>query len=134
MNKEDHPKDLVILRGIPGSGKSSFAELLGTKAICTADDYHVRDGVYDWKPKNIKIAHEWCQRKCRRFMENDVNKIVIANTNTTVKELQPYMDMANRFGYKIYSVIVENRHGSKNVHDVPEATLLKMKNRFDIKL
>ena len=31
-------KSLIILRGLPGSGKSSLASLL-TKAICSADDY-----------------------------------------------------------------------------------------------
>ena len=127
-------KILIIVRGIPGSGKSSFSELLGTKAICTADDYHVRNGIYEWKPERIGTAHDWCQRKCRRFMKKQVERIVIANTSTTVRELQPYMDLARQFGYIVYSVIVENRHGGVNIHCVPEATLEKMKTRFDIKL
>lgn len=127
-------KILIIVRGIPGSGKSSFAELLGTKAICTADDYHVRNGVYDWKGEKIGAAHDWCQRKCRRFMKKQIGRIVIANTSTTVRELQPYMDLARQFGYMVYSVVVENRHGSVNIHCVPEQTLEKMKRRFDIML
>jgi len=31
-------------------------------------------------------------------------------------------------------VIVENRHGGENEHDVPEETLKKMLDRFSIKL
>jgi predicted kinase len=127
-------KDLIILRGIPGSGKSTFAQFLGTKAICCTDDYITRNGVYCWKPETIDISHEWCKRKCRRFMEKNINRIVIANTNTTEKEMQPYVDLAQQFSYKIYFIIVENRHDGINIHNVPEETLNKMKNRFSIHL
>jgi len=127
-NKDKH---LIIVRGIPGSGKSSFASLLG-RAICTADDWHIRKGVYDWKPENVGKAHDWCQRKCRRFMKAGIERIIIANTSTTKKEFNPYIQMAKHYGYKVYSVITENRHGGESLHEVPETTLEKMKNRFEI--
>ena len=126
-------KTLIILRGIPGSGKTSFASFLG-KAVCCADDYFVHDGEYKWKAEDIGKAHGWCQRKCRRFMKAQLEQIVVANTNTTEREMQPYMDLARQFGYMVYSVIVENRHGNASVHGVPEATLDKMKARFSIEL
>ena len=128
-------KSLIIIRGIPGAGKTSFAKMLGTKAICTADDYHTsRDGVYNWKPENISKAHFWCQKKCMRFMQIGVEKVVVANTSTTEEEMTPYFVMAKVFGYKVFSVIIENRHEGKDNHDVPEATIEKMKNRFSVKL
>jgi predicted kinase len=123
-------KILIILRGLPGSGKSSFAELLGTKAICCADDYVTRNGIYNWKPETIGASHDWSQRKCRRFMKAQVERIVVANTSTSARELKPYMDLARQFGYKVFSVVVENRHGGVNVHNVPDATLEKMKERL----
>lgn len=125
---------LIILRGLPGAGKNSFAELLGTKAICCADDYVTRNGVYNWKPTTVGASHDWCQRKCRRFMKACTERIVIANTSTTEKEMKPYLDLAKEFGYRVFSVVVENRHGGINVHNVPEETLEKMRNRFDIKI
>jgi predicted kinase len=126
-------KVLIIVRGIPGSGKTSFASFLG-KAICCADDYYVHDGEYKWKAEDIGKAHGWSQRKCRRFMKAQVETVIIANTNTTEREMQPYMDLARQFGYMVYSIIVENRHGNESVHGVPEATLEKMRGRFDVKL
>lgn len=125
---------LIIVRGLPGSGKSTFANLLGTKAICTADDYHTHKGVYNWTPEKVKDAHAWCQRKARRFMKARVERIVVANTSTQEWELAPYYDMARKAGYKVFSVIVENRHNGQNIHNVPEETLEKMANRFEIKL
>ena len=126
--------ELIIVRGLPGSGKSTFAELLGTKAICCADDYFVRDGEYKWTPEKIKDAHQWCQRKCRRFMDARVERIVIANTSTQEWEMKTYYDLAKKHGYMVHSVIVENRHNGQNIHNVPEEALERMQNRFDIKL
>lgn len=111
-----------------------MAQSLSIRAICCADDYFVRNGVYAWKADSIGIAHAWCQRKCRRFMKAQVQRIVIANTLTTERELQPYVDLARQFNYMLVSLVVENRHGNTNVHNVPEATLEKMKARFQIKL
>jgi predicted kinase len=127
-------KVLTILRGLPGCGKSTFAKNIGTKAICCADDYHMHNNLYDWKAINSTKAHEWCQRKCKRFMKIGANHIVIANTNTTEKEMKIYTYLAECFGYTVFSVIVENRHNGVNIHNVPEKTLEKMKNRFSIKL
>ena len=57
-------KILIIVRGVPGCGKSTFAELLVPQyAICTADDHHIKDGVYVWKPENIAMSHTRCQEK-----------------------------------------------------------------------
>jgi hypothetical protein len=48
--------------------------------------------------------------------------------------MQPYFDLAERYGYRVYSLIVENRHGGVNEHGVPEDKLEIMKNRFEISL
>ena len=135
-------KTLTIIRGIPGSGKSSFAEYVTNYAnmlennitICSADDFFINeDGEYIWDSLKIREAHEWCRNKCKESME--VGKdVIIANTTTTNKELKPYLSLAEKYEYKVFSVIVENRHGNDDVHSVPKETLEKMRNRFSIKL
>lgn len=119
-------KDLIILRGVSGSGKSTVALLFDTKAICCADDYHVKNGEYKWDVNNLKKAHEWCQRKCVKHMKRNTSKIVIANTNTKESEMKPYLEYAEKYGYRVFTLIVENRHGNKNVHNVPESIVNKM--------
>jgi predicted kinase len=123
-------KILYILRACPGAGKSTFAKTLGTKAICTADDYMMHDGKYNWSYDNAYKAHKWCQRKCMKFMRANAERIVIANTNTTEKDMLPYSTMAELFGYKVFYIVIENRHNGVNEHNVPKETLENMKNRL----
>ena len=126
-------KILIIVRGIPGCGKSTFAKLL-SEHICTADDFHMKDGEYKWTAERVGLAHTWCQKKCEGFMKEGYTPVVVANTSTTKKELKPYYDLAIGYGYKVFSVIVENRLNTVNVHNVPEETIINMKKRFDISL
>lgn len=129
-------KTLIILRGLPGSGKSTVAKIIQPKdkLICTADDYFMQDGIYKFDPRKLGQAHSACQSKARNAMSIGFDNIVIANTNTTEKEMQVYFDMAKEYDYRVVSLIVENRHGNINIHDVPDNKLELMKQRFDIKL
>ena len=61
-------------------------------------------------------------------------KIVVSNTFTQEWEMQPYIDMSKEHGYKVFTIIVENRHGGLNEHNVPDEIIDKMKERFEIVL
>jgi hypothetical protein len=67
-------------------------------------------------------------------MENKNKRVVVSNTFTQEWEMQPYFDLAEKHGYRVYSLIVENRHGGVNEHGVPEDKLKLMKKRFETKL
>jgi predicted kinase len=127
-------KVLVILRGLPGSGKNAFAEVLNTKAICCADDYLMINGVYDWQYWKLNAAHNWCERKCERFMKVNAELIVVANTSVHTRDMKRYFDLAEVYGYKVFSIILENRHGGVNSHGVAEETLENMRKKFNIQL
>lgn len=129
-------KVCIILRGVPGCGKSTVADYLAqlNKAtVCVADDYFMENGNYNFDINKLHLAHQWCQDKFLNCLQNGQN-VIVANTSTTEKELTPYITTANEYGYLTFSLVVENRHGGTNVHNVPEETLEKMKNRFSVKL
>jgi predicted kinase len=131
-------KMLYIVRGIPGSGKSTFAKnLVGEKDYChkEADMFFVdRDGNYNFEPSKIKDAHQWCQEEMDFLMRLEHSPVVVSNTFTQEWELQPYYELAIKYGYYVTSIIVENRHGGVNEHGVPEDKIELMRNRFEIKL
>jgi len=131
-------KTLYIVRGIPGSGKSTFAKTLGGTHFET-DEFFMVDGEYKFDPTKLKEAHRWCQDSVNTAMILNHtaglnNVIVVSNTFTQEWEMEPYFQMADTYGYKVFSVIVENRHGGINTHGVPEDKLQVMRDRFEFKL
>ena len=127
-------KTITICRGIPGSGKSTFAKTLGGIHI-EADQYFVDvDGNYNFDGSKIKNAHAWCLDNVKTNMAAGGDKIVVSNTFTQEWEFQPYLELAKEYGYKTFTIIVENYHGGINQHNVPEDKIEQMKNRFSIKL
>jgi predicted kinase len=126
-------KELFLIRGCPGSGKSTLAESLGGSHM-EADKYFTYDGKYEFDVTKLKDAHDWCQNAVRVFMENKSKRVVVSNTFTQEWEMKPYFELAEKHGYKVYSLICENRHGGINEHGVPEDKLEIMKKRFEVKL
>lgn len=126
-------KQLLLFRGLPGSGKSSLAESL-CDDVYSADMYFERNGEYHWNPEEIKIAHEWCRSHVESALHAGVPIVGVANTFTREWEMKAYFDLAEEYDYRISTVIVESRHHSENIHGVPSDVIDNMKSRFDIYL
>jgi predicted kinase len=137
-------KILYIVRGLPGSGKSTFAEkLVGSDfLVCEADKYFIdkETGQYNFDGSKIKDAHRWCQELVGTYMKDSLvndqfyREVAVSNTFTQEWEMKPYFELAEKYGYKVFTVVVENRHGGKNIHGVPDDKLEIMRNRFEFKL
>lgn len=126
-------KKLFLLRGCPGSGKSTLAESLKLLYV-EADMFYIRfNGVYEWRAEDVKAAHKWCISSVEDIMLLG-NDVAVANTFTQEWEMKPYYELAEKYGYIVFSLVVENRHGGVNKHNVPTEVLEKMKNRFELKL
>jgi len=130
-------KELFLLRGLPGAGKTTLVKSLVKKDFChkEADMFFVdRDGNYRFEPLKIKDAHQWCQEEIDFLMRLEHSPIVVSNTFTQEWEMDPYYKLAEQHGYRVYSLVVENRHMGVNQHGVPTDKLEQMRNRFEIKL
>lgn len=132
-------KTLYLLRGIPGSGKSTLARQLADSHF-EADMYFTNEnGQYLFDASKLRNAHVWCQTEVENAMilnhTTGVNeRIAVSNTFTQEWEMDPYFKMAETYGYRVFSLVVENRHGGENLHNVPENKIQAMKSRFEIKL
>ena len=125
-------RELILIRGLPGSGKSTLAKIISLANEVAADDWfdEYNDGVFD--PTRLKDAHEWCHDYVEGLMEVGANPIVVHNTFTREREMEAYFKLAKEFGYRVHTLIVENRHGNESIHNVPEKKIEQMRNRFEV--
>jgi predicted kinase len=130
-------KTLVLLRGLPGSGKSTAAKLFGGagwSAHYEADMYFMADGEYKFNPAKLRDAHAWCSSQTEKAMVDEIPTVIVSNTFTQEWEMEGYYKLAEKHRYTVVSFVVENRHGGTNVHGVPEDKLQAMADRFQLKL
>lgn len=99
-------KKLYILVGVPGSGKSTYANKLSSrKNICEADNF---PGLYvDGRLKFnlLEIAHIYCRMCVEERMKLGLEKIIQSNTNLDLKNIIPYLNLAEKYDYKVYIVL-----------------------------
>lgn len=125
-------KKLYIIRGAPGSGKSTKAKALIAENLnllhYEADMFFEKDGPYKFNPGKIKDAHQWCQKWVEKALKEG-NSVIVSNTFTKLWEMIPYIEMARNSGA---SVVVFTMKGEyQNVHGVPEEKVKEMRERFD---
>lgn len=142
MNQDNQKKfknaKMLVIRGVPGSGKSTLAKQLQDGDVyqhhVEADMYFIDDeGNYNFDASKLRNAHEWCQKTVRYVLENDMS-VIVSNTFTTEREIEPYRQMAYELGIPFTCIIVENRHGGNNKHGVPAEKIQQMKDRFSFSL
>ena len=107
MFAPENNKVLKIMRGLPASGKSFLANQLAGEdksIICSADHYFgatPEEYVANWSIEKHSTAHKECQKKARIFMQRQVPLVIIDNTNTMIREIMPYFEMAVQYQYKV---------------------------------
>ncbi|OOG58194.1 hypothetical protein B0E49_04460 [Polaromonas sp. C04] len=115
-----------MIRGLPGSGKSTMARVLamiGFKHF-EADMFFEREGDYKYDASRIRDAHGWCQRMTREALAKG-ERVVVSNTFTQLRELDPYLPMAGNVR------IVEAQGKWQNRHGVPDEALERMAQRWE---
>ena len=122
-------KTLYIVRGLPGSGKSSLAKKV-SESVYSADDFFTnKKGEYNFNAKLLGKAHEWCWGKVRDAMFIGANAVAVANTFTQAWEAEKYYQLAEEYGYSVFVIECQNDFG--NVHDVPQESIDAMKQRWE---
>jgi len=121
--------DLILIRGLPGSGKSTLAAKMH-RAHFEADAFFEQNpkGEYRFDATKLGAAHKWCQKSTEEALRQG-RKVVVANTFTQMKELKPYLDMAQRLGCTVS--VMEAKGNYQNVHGVPEEALRRMAARWE---
>jgi len=129
-------KDLILVRGVPGAGKSIIADIIkhgrADRYMIATDDYFTdRSGNYNFDGSKLIENHAKCRDAVEFAMNDDYYKVIIVhNTFTEEWTMEPYFDLAKKHNCKVHTIIVENRHGSASTHDVPQHSVDRMKEQI----
>lgn len=142
-------KLMVIMRGPSGSGKSTLAESLLRQSrqlerhgvqefVLSTDDYFKTRHGYEFNPTLLPAAHEWNQQRVREKAARGWSPIFVDNTNTMVWEMQPYVQIAVKYGYVLELLEPQtswcksaSKLAQKNVHQVPRENIQRMLERYE---
>ena len=133
-------KNLILVRGASGSGKTTFVEefIENVSLSIATDDFFVLDGMYTFDRNYLAEYHQRCIDSVESEMESPSTEgycnIVVHNTFTMNWEMKAYFDLAEKYGYNVYTFVMENRHKSDSIHDVPEDVIQAQRDRFEIVL
>lgn len=141
-------KVLIILRGLPGSGKSYFARSLISRTLgpcnqsefifSTDDTFIDAWGMYNFDGFKLDEAHRNNQDRVLRAARKGVSPIIVDNTNTQLWEMAPYVYTSLEHGYFLH--VVEsttpwawniNECAKRNVHSIPKSKIQRMADRFE---
>ena len=126
-------KTLYIIRGIPGSGKSTLGSKLVKDGRCfAADDYMTnKDGKYEFDPVRLAECHRLCFGDVRDMLLDDVSNedVAVCNTFTQEWEYRRYIRVAYAIGWTPVVINVQSIH--VNTHGCPVEKVLQMDAHFE---
>lgn len=132
-------KKLVIMRGLPGSGKSGKAkQLVGNGIIHSTDDFFVENGVYVFDYNNVSKFHYFNFLSSVRSMQRGISPIIIDNTNILAQHCLNYVESGRMYGYEIIVVEPDTPWAfdieelmKRNTHGVPRETMVEMLDQYE---
>lgn len=127
-------KELIIVCGVSSSGKTTFANKMRSKTggvVYEADQFfYDENGNYNWYPSGLAKAHKQCKNNCENAMKNNVEFIYVSNTFTRRKDINPYLKLADKYGYTYTVIAVGNYHNNNNNHGVDDSTKERMRTQI----
>jgi len=137
-------KTVFIMRGIPGSGKTTLSDSIkkenieNSVSICSSDSFFTHDGKYEYDSSKIVQAHAVCFKDFISSISKAIHVIIVDNTNIRIGVINSYISLAVSNGYnvEIHEFIANIPEDIRTCfercqHGVPEDAINSMSLRFE---
>ena len=129
---------VFIMRGIPGSGKSTRArEIAGSTGVIhsTDDFFYGEDGEYKYNSFLLEENHRKNFLRFRESLREGIPVVIVDNTNLKKRDYFPYLTEATKFGYGVRIIRMPHPEpvvaASRNIHGITEPIINAMISRFE---
>ena len=130
--------NLILVRGLPGSGKTTLSSLLsaqGKYPVFSIDEFFTdEDGNYTFDYSKNYLAYKTCEENTEKAILSGNEIILVDHTFTIEWEMEPYFKLARKYDCVLHVITVENYHGNENIHQVSKEQILKMAEKYKVKL
>ena len=123
-----YKSELVLIRGLPGSGKSTMARAMTGFVHLEADMHMMINGVYQYDASKVADSHNQCKALVREALGTGHN-VVVSNTFSRASEMADYIAIAKGLGVSVR--VVEATGRWPNVHGVPQDRIEQMRRRWE---
>lgn len=122
---------LILVRGLPGSGKSTYAKKLAYEHDMVhfeSDMFFVdSNGSYNYRRDLINYAHQWCAGSVALNLSKGLD-VVVSNTFCAEWEMDNYFNLASILNAELLIIEMRTQYGS--IHNVPDEAVQRMKDRW----
>ena len=128
---------LIVLRGLPGSGKTTYTNKLiqeySNIEIISNDSLRTDDNGYNYIYENNNYIYQENYKLLINYLKNGTKIIVIDNCNINIKLLDIYYDLSVKYNYRYLQLVFpkptrENifKSLSRCQHNISNSSYLKM--------
>ena len=121
---------LILIRGIPGSGKSTIAKdrFLSYEHFEADMWMYDKNGNYSFSVLKLKSCHLMCEICTKNALKAKKN-VVVSNTFIKKIEMEPYLQIAKDLNVEVEIITAKGRF--KNSHGVPDHKVIQMLINFE---